>query len=74
MHFGDDSNLLPSDTRSGVWNRLEADLRDRLARLREENDSGDAEETARRRGRIAEIKELLAFGVDARAQRSEPDR
>lgn len=54
--------LRPADVRSGAWQRLEVDLERRLAALREDNDAGDAEETTRRRGRIAEIKGLLAFG------------
>lgn len=68
-HFGDTPHLKRQDiVGTRTWDRLVADLRDRLARLREENDHGDAETTARRRGRIAEIKELLAFGEDVKAQ------
>lgn len=50
------------DLRSPTWARIESHLRDRLAELRERNDA-DADEarTAKTRGRIAELKELLAL-------------
>lgn len=50
------------DVRSAAFMRLELDLDERLARLREANDSFDDEPTTiKRRGRIAEVKELLAL-------------
>ena len=57
--------LTPADFRTRTWDNFAAFLRGRLARLREENDSGDMDSTARRRGRIAEIKELLSLGDQA---------
>lgn len=57
--------LLPGDVRSETWKRLEAQIRSRLEFLREQNDdpsSSDTESTtARRRGRIAELKLILAL-------------
>lgn len=69
-HFGDTPHLKRQDiVGTRTWDRLVADLNARLQRLREDNDlPADAETTARRRGRIAEIKELLAFGDDVKAQ------
>lgn len=48
---------------SAVWKKLQAHLEKRLEVLRKQND-GDlgAEETARQRGKIAMLKELL--GID----------
>ncbi len=62
----------PRDFDTPQWQRLRDHLTARLQQLREENDSGDAESTAKRRGRIAEIKELLALGGKAQARRQEP--
>ena len=77
-HFGDTPTLMPADVKTGTWERLTADLEARLQRLRIENDAAhptnDADATAKRRGRIAEILELLAFGREARSQRSELGR
>lgn len=51
-----------NDLTSSTWELVLKEMRDRLAALREENDFGDAEITAKRRGRIAELKDWLAFG------------
>lgn len=61
-----------ADFESLTWKRLSALLADRLQQLREENDSGDAEVTTKRRGRIAEIKELMA--LEDQARQGEDDR
>jgi hypothetical protein len=58
--------LTRSDFDTRTWARLRLLLAARLQLLREENDSGDDETTARRRGRIAEIKELLALEDEIR--------
>lgn len=56
--------LLRDDFQSRTWERMEAHLRERLAELREENDTRlDDVKTATLRGRIAEIKELLALAA-----------
>lgn len=63
MSFATDAiHFTPRDARSPEWVHLEKDLLLRLQALREENDAGDEIETATRRGRIAEIKELLEIG------------
>lgn len=62
----------PRDFDTQTWQRVRAHLTARLQQLREENDSGDAEITAKRRGRIAEIKELLALDKTAQARRQQP--
>lgn len=61
----------PRDFDTQTWQRLRALLTARLQQLREENDSGDAEITAKRRGRIAELKELLAL-EKPQARRQQP--
>lgn len=55
--------LEPHETRSALWQRLHAHLTERLDALRRSND-GDMsmEETQRLRGRIAQLKEILALG------------
>lgn len=52
------------ETRSAVWIKLHTHLRSQLQSLRERNDGTqlDAIETARLRGRIAQVKEILALG------------
>ena len=56
--------LEPEDFDSRLWQRMRAHLETRLAVLRQENDgSSDELTTAKRRGRIAEIKELLALDI-----------
>lgn len=55
--------LLKSDITSETWLRLKAHYEARLAALRIQNDGRlDADETARLRGRIKEIKGFLALG------------
>lgn len=68
--------LTREDFRSRPFEHFEHDLALRLEQLREENDSsGDAETTAKRRGRIAEVKELLALIRQSRqAEDSRPMR
>jgi hypothetical protein len=51
------------DTNSRTWTTIEAYLKDRLAKCREKNDSSklDPIETAKLRGEIAAVKDLLAL-------------
>lgn len=51
----------PSDINSSLWHRLKQYLESRRSELRAENDSMtlDERQTANKRGRIAEISELL---------------
>ena len=59
--------LLREDFNTRTWERFEALLRRRLQKHREQNDGLlDEITTAKTRGRIAEIKELLAL-ADERA-------
>lgn len=52
------------EAQSQVWVKLEKQLTERLATLREKNDGAlDLPETARLRGRIEQIKEILAWAV-----------
>lgn len=53
-----------ADMQTRTWGRIEALLRAWLQTLREENDAGDPETTAKRRGQIAAIKELLTLPDD----------
>lgn len=56
------SILTRDDLNSATWQRLETHLRARLASLREQNDHDAADvATYRRRGAIAEVKDLLAL-------------
>lgn len=51
------------ETRSAVWLKLQAHLEERLAVLRAKNDGAIApDETCHLRGRIAQVKEILALG------------
>lgn len=51
---------------SAVWKKLEAHYKAKLELRRTQNDSDkSAEETAKLRGRISEIKELLGLGQDS---------
>jgi len=59
-----DSTLTQSDFIQPTWLRLEKYLNARITELRELNDhSADAEATADTRGRIAELKLLLALDI-----------
>jgi hypothetical protein len=50
---------------SGLWKEIEAELNTRLQSLREQNDSDrQHDESAKLRGRIAEIKAILAWAQD----------
>jgi hypothetical protein len=55
--------LAPSELRTSTWRRLEEHLNARLASLRAQNDNDlDEAKTAKLRGRIAEVINLLALG------------
>lgn len=57
--------LTAHERRSELWSRLEAHMRERLDQLRQKNDSHQPENTtADTRGRIGQIKELLALGLE----------
>jgi hypothetical protein len=63
------------DTKSRTWTLIEAHLKDRLMKLRERNDNSklDAAETARLRGEIAAVKDLLALPEKvAQVERDDP--
>jgi hypothetical protein len=53
--------LTHADAVSRPLEHLVQDMQARLMSLRIENDSGDADVTAKRRGRIAELKDWLAL-------------
>jgi len=63
MSDAPDFKLSPEERDSAIWRGIEGKLKARLESLRVKND-GDAtpEATARLRGRIAEVKDLLALG------------
>ena len=55
-------NLLASDLDTGTWDRLRADMEERLSVLRKRNDADLTEtETARLRGQISEINHWLSL-------------
>lgn len=59
--------LNPSDKASPLWRALAGYYTDRLAMLRAQNDAPkSAEDTASLRGRIIEVKALLALEDDPR--------
>jgi hypothetical protein len=54
--------LTHTDKQTGLWEKLRTHLQERLALLRAQNDNdADASATDKQRGRIAEIKLLLAL-------------
>lgn len=57
--------LTNSERQSGLWMRLETHFKDRVERLRKQND-GDLNEiqTAKLRGQIATFEALLLLGKD----------
>ena len=61
--------LTPSDIHSALWRKLEEHLNARLLILRARNDGNlSADETAKLRGRIAEIKNMIELGNLAPSQ------
>lgn len=59
----DEFELSQAERMSAVWQRLERHCHERLDTLRRQNDHNLTEaETAKVRGRIAEIKRFLALG------------
>ena len=67
------THLTREDLRTATWDRLAADMQARLQTLREENDSfSDEITTAKRRGRIAEVKALLDLAKQAQRSDGSP--
>jgi hypothetical protein len=64
--------LTQDDFLTPTWHRIRALLAERLQEYRELNDSGDADITAKRRGRIAELKDLLALDPKAQLESRRP--
>lgn len=65
------TTLTHDDINSQTWERVSAHITARIKTLRVENDSfSDHEVTTKRRGRIAELKELLLLG--SQPQQREP--
>jgi hypothetical protein len=57
--------LTEGDRNNATWKRLQDHYEKRLAQLRERNDKPRShDDTLSLRGRIAEVKELLALGTD----------
>lgn len=60
------THLTREDLASRTWEHLTQEMQERLAALRIENDSSsDHDTTAKRRGRIAELKEWLDLAPQA---------
>lgn len=67
------ANLTREDLRTTAWDHLIADMQARLQTLREENDSfSDDMTTAKRRGRIAEVKDWLDLAKQAQRSDGSP--
>jgi len=60
------TKISPADRATRLWHDIEEHLQRRLQTLREQNDNQGmtADQTAIIRGRIAEVKSLLALGTD----------
>lgn len=55
--------LVAEDRVSRTWSRIEQHLTDRMQQLRQDNDRAlDETETAALRGKISEVKRLIALG------------
>jgi ribosomal protein L30/L7E len=66
--------LTPGDRQTAVWQKISKYLEAELDRLRKQNDKPALpEDTARLRGRIAAVKDLLALGIERKPQPSEDD-
>lgn len=71
-----ESRLLDEfERRSALWLKIAAGAETRLAILRERNDRRlTAEETARLRGQIAEVKYLISLGAEQQALPPEDEK
>jgi hypothetical protein len=68
------SELIKSDFDTQLWKKLEAVLNDRLEKYRKQNDQNlDDKQTAELRGRIREIKSLLALSTKPVEQTNDAD-
>jgi len=57
--------ITPHERQSAVWQKLKPYLDTRLETLRRQNDGQlTPEQTAKLRGRIAEVKAILSLGTD----------
>ena len=57
--------LTSGEKATPLWRKLSRQLDERLATLRQQNDADlTPEQTEKQRGRIAEVKRLLAYGAD----------
>lgn len=73
MSYIQPQHITPEDTRTRAWEHVIDDMRLRLDALRLENDSASDElTTAKRRGRIAELKEWVALAEQARPSANSP--
>jgi hypothetical protein len=65
--------LTSSERNSALWLRLDRYWKDRLDRLRAQNDGDKSDiETANLRGRIAELKTIVALGREQNVPESAP--
>lgn len=68
----DELQLSEDELRSALWMKLAAHFENKLIRYRKKNDGNlGTDDTARLRGRIAEVKEILA--LDTRTGSSDRD-
>lgn len=67
--------LNEADLQTAVWLKLKKHLEERLESLRRKNDSDATEtKTSKVRGRIAEVKELLAMAEPKKLQTARLDQ
>lgn len=65
--------LTIEERRSALWQKLEAHLEARLSDLRKQNDGNWSDvDTANLRGRIAEVRLMIALGIDPAKEQSRP--
>jgi hypothetical protein len=66
--------LTLGDRQSACWQKVSKYLEAELERLRRQNDKPAlADDTARLRGRIAAVKDLLALGIERQPKPSEDE-
>ncbi len=68
-------HLQLADFQTGTWRRLAQELHDRIELSRKRNDGDlDPVATAKLRGRIKALQELIALADEARATATSPDK